>query len=402
MSPRFKVAVCLGIRPDVIRTSVLLKKMATHPNIDLRLIWTGQHYDHLLKDVFFEELGVPRPTVNLECGGGSHCSQHSRLIDGLGKYLEENRPDACLFLGDANAVIGCIAPLKMGIPVVHVEAGMRSYDWSMPEERNRVIIDRVSDVLYAYHEDHKIKLIREGICPTKIVVTGNTIVDVILENAQHIKPLQACSKYGVRFKDFALMTLHRDGNMNEGRIAAALRNVSRWACQHNYMTVLMPVMPRLKEIYGKYLSNYNCMKYIEPVGFFDFVSLESAAAIHFTDSGTNQETATIVNTPCVVMRPATERPETFDSGIVAMHDMDVYPAAEKVLGKYTKPGFSLGDGRASERILNDLVARLYRKFDRDTLPFVDQFKKQNHFGRNDGWHPDGIKLKYRSIMDGNL
>ena len=141
-----KVSVVLGIRPDFIRTSKVLKLLEAHPDVDLTLIHTGQHYDKNLNDVFFEQLGIPAITHQLDTRGKNHNEQHSKLIIQLSDTLEEIKPDVCLFLGDANAVVGCIAPLKLGIPIAHIEAGMRSYDWVMPEERNRVLIERVSDV----------------------------------------------------------------------------------------------------------------------------------------------------------------------------------------------------------------------------------------------------------------
>ena len=174
-----KIAVVLGIRPDFIRTSEILKLLEAHEDVELSLIHTGQHYDENLNGVFFKEMEIPAITHQLDTRGKNHNEQHSKLIIQLSDVLEQIRPDCVLFLGDANATIGCIAPLKLGIPIAHVEAGMRSYDWNMPEERNRVLIDRVSDVLYVYQDDYRVQLVQEGIDPSKIVVTGNVIVDVI-------------------------------------------------------------------------------------------------------------------------------------------------------------------------------------------------------------------------------
>lgn len=377
MKDKYKVNVTLGIRPDVIRSSVILNKLASNPRVDLQFVWTGQHYDHNLMGVFFDEMEVVRPHVVLDCGGGQHYSQHSRLIDGLGKLIEEDRPDVCLFLGDANAVMGCIAPLKAGVPIAHVEGLQRSYDWTMPEERNRVVIDRVSDVLYAYHHDTKIRGVQEGICPTKIVVVGNTIVDVLMRYSSKVDPLRVCGKYSLPMKKYAIMTLHRDSNMRKDVAACALERVYNW-CKAKTMKCIMPVMPRLKNLMGDELKKYeDVFIFTEPLGFFDYISLESGAAIEFTDSGTNQETSTILSVPCVVIRANTERPETFDSGCVAMCDLDIERAANMVFGKYPAKGYSLGDGTASDRVISDLLARLDRDFDRHLEPWHNRFIRRN-------------------------
>lgn len=371
----YRVLVVLGIRPDFIRASVLLRKMVKDPRIKLDFVYTGQHYDDNLMGVFFRELNIPHPTFILDATGETHVQQHARLLTQLEEAIKLSKPDVCVFLGDANAVIGCIAPLKMGIPIAHIEAGMRSYDWTMPEERNRVIVDRVSDVLYCYQEDYKYRLIREGINPEKIVVTGNTIVDVMQEFKGQIlvRRNAILQKFAVQRKEYGIMTLHRDGTMNNEAIAKyILKSVNSWASSRG-MPIVLVVMPRLKKILDKmesqHLSNFIMT---EPLGMFDFMALEREAAIEFTDSGTNQETSTLFGTPCVVTRHATERPETFDSGICVMEMTAIPAAADFVIGKTVKPGYSLGDGRAAETIIEDLIGRLESKFFAygDVDPFV--------------------------------
>jgi UDP-N-acetylglucosamine 2-epimerase len=378
---KHRVMTVFGIRPDFIRASVLLKKMIRHPRIDLQFVYTGQHYDDKLMGIFFRELQIPPPTFVLDATGATHPQQHAKLITQLEEAIEMARPDVCLFLGDANAVIGCITPLKMGIPIAHVEAGMRSYDWRMPEERNRVIIDRVSDVLYCYQQDYKYRLIQEGINPTKIVVTGNTIVDVIKENEANIQNRMnaVLDKFGVQYKKFGIMTLHRDQTMNdEGLALFILRSVNRWAVQKN-LPIILITMPRLKKILQNHTMHVNMSKFIptEPLGMFDYMALEKAAAIEFTDSGTNQETSTIFGTPCVVTRTCTERPETFDSGICGMSIYHIGRTADAVFGKTVKPGYSLGDGRAADIIIDDLVSRLDKGF--NTVPSCEDPFIKKHF-----------------------
>jgi UDP-N-acetylglucosamine 2-epimerase (non-hydrolysing) len=351
----FKVMTVFGIRPDFIRSSLILKKLAAHPEVELQFVYTGQHYDENLKGVFFRELGIPEPQFNLDTKAGSHPQQHAKLISQLEPVIEEAKPDVVMFLGDANAVIGCITPLKMGIPIAHVEAGMRSHDWRMPEERNRVIIDRVSDVLYAYQHDYKCKLVQEGIDPTKIVVTGNTIVDVLNEHMHQIvdRTPDVLQRLNLKSKQYGIMTLHRDEHMrNPDECFKILYSVNTWA-KHNNLKIVLPLMPRLSKIlkYDEMTDvvekNFSNFMFVEPLGFFDFVALESSAAIEFTDSGTNQETSALLGVPCVVIRRSTERPETFNSGITVMTKREVYAAANYVMSQKINKDFSLGNGNAA-------------------------------------------------------
>jgi UDP-N-acetylglucosamine 2-epimerase (non-hydrolysing) len=378
-----KVSVVLGIRPDFIRTSRVLKLLHEHPRVELTLIHTGQHYDKNLNEVFFEQLEIPRITHQLDTRGKNHNEQHSKLIMQLSDTLEEIRPDVCLFLGDANAVVGCIAPLKLGIPIAHIEAGMRSYDWVMPEERNRVIIDRVSDVLYVYQDDYRVQLIQEGVDPSKIVVTGNVIVDVMNEHMDKTqwKAWEPFEVEGMSLGlwDYALMTLHRNEHMTNPALAQEIINdVERAMCVLlPQMPVVMIEMPRLKALGLKYPERFNP---IPPQGFFEFMKLERGAKIEFTDSGTNQEAAAILKRPCVVTRRCTERPECFDSNInVLAQPPYILDAAAHVLQSEYNKDFSLGDGRSSQRIVDDLVRRLDNEWG-NLKPWEDGFKKRHFYG----------------------
>jgi len=363
-----KVAVVLGIRPDFIRTSIVLRLLKEHPDVEATFLHTGQHYDYNLSDVFFDELGVPRPDIQLQTRADTHCGQHSKLIEQLGKQFEKLQPDICLFLGDANATIGCIAPLKMGIPIAHIEAGMRSFNWKMPEERNRVLIDRVSDVLYVYQPDYKINLIREGVDPTKIEVVGNVIVDVVNEHRDKLDWMyMGIPPLPYKPKEYALMTLHRNEHMIAPSVA---KNIIRQVSEETKrlgIPVILIEMPRLKKLGIKYPEHFQV---VPPLSFFEFVRLEANALIEYTDSGTNQEVSAILKTPCVVTREATERPETFKSGITFMSNPShgtISEATRLALSGSFNKDFSLGDGKSSSRIVKNLVERLdgkRRYFDR--------------------------------------
>jgi UDP-N-acetylglucosamine 2-epimerase (non-hydrolysing) len=307
-------------------------------------------------------LGLPEPDITLDTKGETHCEQHSKLILQLEKVLVETKPDVCLFLGDANAVIGCIVPLKLGIPIAHIEAGMRSYDWRMPEERNRVIIDRVSDVLYVYHNNYKCNLVREGINPSRIEVVGNVIEDVLNEHSCdiYLNWGNIKKKLGIASKEYALLTMHRNENVTDKDLAQKYINAVGKTCELNGIKeVILPAMPRLKSLNLKFTGNTKFTQ-VEPLGFFDFVALEEHAKIEFTDSGTNQEVAALLGVPCVVLRNCTERPECFESNInlLAPNPIDVFGAARDVLKATFNDNFNLGGAGSSERIVNDLVKRL--------------------------------------------
>jgi len=389
-----KVSVVLGIRPDFIRTSKVLKLLDAHPDVELSIIHTGQHYDENLNEVFFSQLGIPAVTHQLDTRGKNHNEQHAKLILQLSDVLEEIQPEVVLFLGDANAVVGCIAPLKLGIPIAHIEAGMRSYNWDMPEERNRVLIDRVSDVLYVYQDDYRVQLVQEGIDPSKIVVTGNVIVDVLKQYERETswlnhplnppKPVeyrltnsrsgQACR---VEKGQYVLMTLHRNEHMTNPKLAQEIIDEVDGAV--TLLTPGAPVvlieMPRLKALNLDYPARFIPT---EPLGFLEFITLEREAIIEFTDSGTNQESASILGTPCVVTRTCTERPECEDSGTTVLaQPPNIIKAAQAVLRSKYNTAFTLGDGESSQRIVDDLLWRLGRGF-KHTDPCHNEFKAR-HF-----------------------
>jgi UDP-N-acetylglucosamine 2-epimerase (non-hydrolysing) len=386
----YKVSVVLGIRPDFIRTSKVLKLLEAHPEIDLTLIHTGQHYDRNLNEVFFEEMGIPKVTHQLDTRGKNHNEQHSKLILQLSDALESINPDVCVFLGDANAVVGAIAPLKLGIPIAHIEAGMRSYNWEMPEERNRVIIDRVADVLYAYQDDYRVQLIQEGIPAHKIVVTGNVIVDVVKEHSDKLEWKEdpchncdegrelICSRHQIRKGKYALMTLHRNEHMtNPDWAQEIIDNVSRaTGYEELNIPVVLIEMPRLRALGLKYPLNFIVKP---PLGFFEFLRLEANAKIEYTDSGTNQEVASYLGTPCVVTRECTERPECGDCGTTVLcTPHHIIAASYRVLSQGHNENFSLGDGNSSKRIVEDLIVRLKNDFYKRYSPALD-LNKMRHF-----------------------
>jgi len=366
---KYKLTFIIGTRPDIIRCSKLIELLDNNPKIDLTLIHTGQHYDSNLSDSFFKELNIRKPDIVLSTGGVSPCQQHSKLISQLEPVLIKLNPDACMFIGDTNAVIGCIVPLRLNIPIIHCEAGMRAYNWDMIEERNRVLIDNVSDVLYVYQDDYKVQLVQEGIDPTKIVVTGNIIVDIIEEHIREFdwrgddsSPYGFKSIQGVNIEcsDYALMTLHRDEHMRDPKLSQKIIDQVGRATSRRNLSVVLIEMPRLKALRLEYPANFIISP---PLGYFEFGMLEANAAIEYTDSGTNQESASLFSVPCVVTRVCTERPECRDCGTTVLSGYSrIEEATELVLSAQYNPNFSLGDGKSSQRIVDDLIERFDNNF----------------------------------------
>ena len=216
-----KIAFVLGIRPDIIRAAKILKFLQAEPQIETTFIWSGQHYSDNLKGIFLRELEVPPPAVELNCSGEIDTEITGHLLIELYKYLDKLKPDACVFLGDTNTVAACIAPALLNIPVVHIEGGMRSYDWRMPEEKYRTVSDHLADKVYVYFEEYKEQLIREGVNPKNIVVVGNPIVDIVNEfyfdRLDYFKKLANPAffkKHGVAKDNYLVMTCHRRENVH--------------------------------------------------------------------------------------------------------------------------------------------------------------------------------------------
>ncbi len=365
---RKKLALVLGIRPDVIRASLLIKALRSAPELELTFIWSGQHYSDNLKDVFFRELGVPPPDIELNAKGNTDAELVADIIGKLYVRLESLQPEAVVFLGDTNTVVGCIAAAQLNIPIVHIEGCMRSYDWRMPEEKYRTLIDHLSDVIYAYFDEYKTQGVAEGLNPANIVVVGNLIVDVLQayyfahQTRYAALARQVLSRHGLREHGYYLMTCHRRENLQTpGSLAAILQLVA--AAPH---PVLFPAGYRtqatLKELKLPIPRNVTM---IDPIGYDEMLSLMAHSRGVITDSGTVVEETCVLQVPSVQMRRSTERPQVYDAGSSVKFDPaspDLYPAAgvfrklDALFGRTWQ--HNLGDGKASQRITDDLCRRL--------------------------------------------
>jgi len=351
-----KAVVILGTRPEIIKMSPVMRELE-RKNMDFFILHTGQHYSYSMDRVFFEQLGLTQPKHNLEAGSGTHGEQTGRMLIGIEKVLMEEKPGIVLVEGDTNSVLaGALASVKIGIPVGHVEAGLRSFDRSMPEEVNRVLTDHVSDYLFAPTEKARSNLLREGIADEKIFVTGNTIVDAVHQNIKLAeKGSNVLETIGVDDGEYFLVTVHRQENVdNKQRFRNILEGL-RLVHEHFNLPVVYPVHPRARKRMNEYGLSGGSLTMVEPLDYLSFLRLESRARLILTDSGGVQEEACILRVPCVTLRYNTERPETVDVGaniIAGTEPENILEKTRLMVERSRDWENPFGDGRAAERIVS--------------------------------------------------
>lgn len=364
-----KLALILGIRPDVIRASLILGMLRDDPECDLQFIWSGQHYSDNMKDVFFRDLGVAPPDIELGAGGETDADISSAVIARLAPVLREMAPEAAVFLGDTNTVMGCLAAAQLNIPIVHIEGCMRSYDWRMPEEKYRTVIDHLADVVYAYFDEYKAQGVAEGLNPDSIVVTGNPIVDVLdhhyygrKDHYEALADAEFFASRGIVKDGYYVMTCHRRENVGDLDALKAILAMVGAAGRPVYF----PASYRTQKIIeANGLSVPPNVITVDPVGYEEFLVLLVNSRGALTDSGTVVEETCVLGVPALQIRKSTERPQVYDVASCVKFDPAVpeeYPPAEvfrKVESLYGKKWtHTLGDGRSSRRIADDLLSRL--------------------------------------------
>jgi UDP-N-acetylglucosamine 2-epimerase (non-hydrolysing) len=354
----------VGARPNLVKIAPLLREMRRHPEIEPILVHTGQHYDEKLSDVFFRQMGIPEPDVNLEVGSGSHAWQTSEILRKIETVLLERKPDCVLVVGDVNSTVAVsLAAAKLGIPVVHVEAGLRSFDRTMPEEINRIVTDALSDYLFVTEEDAIENLIREGKHRDRIFLVGNVMIDALKQFLPVAQKSKIAEELGLATADgaksYALLTLHRPSNVDSPEtLAALLEAIAEIA---HKIPVIFPVHPRTKErLSAASAKNLEGIRFVAPLGYLDFLCLMSRARLVLTDSGGIQEETTALGVPCLTLRENTERPVTVTEGtneLVGQDPKKIIEAASKILNGETKKGRipRFWDGKASERIIEILL-----------------------------------------------
>lgn len=398
MSQKPHLCIILGIRPDVIRASIFLNLIREDSRVKVTFIWSGQHYSDNLKDIFFKELGVKDPEIELGASGTNDAEVSSSIISKLYPVLERLKPDAAMFLGDTNTVISCIAAAQLNIPIIHFEGLMRSYDWRMPEEKYRGIIDHLSDIIYSYYPEYEKQGIAEGINPKGIVIVTNPIVDILNKYFYDKKDFfekLASEDFFISRKlekdNYYVATWHRRENVH---IESSVKSILELLSQAP-LTVYMPTSYRTQKVLKEMkLTIPNNVIIVDPVGYNEFLVLMTNSAGVITDSGTVVEETSVLGIPSLQMRKATERPQTYDSKSSVKFDPsrpEDYPA-ETIFKKLsflskTKWEHNLGDGKASERIYLDVVDRLIN--DR-----VSNHKREDyHLNTDRSYCEDGINIE---------
>ncbi|MGZ7005965.1 MAG: non-hydrolyzing UDP-N-acetylglucosamine 2-epimerase [Ilumatobacteraceae bacterium] len=345
-----------GARPNFMKVKPVIDALEQR-GVQVTLVHTGQHYDPAMSDVFFDELGIRSPDVHLGVGSGTHAEQTARVMIGFEAVVEERNPDWVVVAGDVNSTLACaLVGAKAGTFVAHVEAGLRSRDWSMPEEVNRVVTDRVSDLLFAPSADAVDNLRAEGYRSDQIVLAGNVMVDTLLSNLERALARPILSELGLTAKGYGVVTLHRPANVDDPQILrqllAALGEISQ-TCP-----LLLPVHPRAAEQLTA-IGVPAGLRLIPPAGYLDFVALQNGARVVLTDSGGVQEETTVLGVPCVTLRDNTERPITVSEGtnhIAGREPSRIVEVTRSVLA-HPSPARRppLWDGHAADRIADAIV-----------------------------------------------
>jgi UDP-N-acetylglucosamine 2-epimerase (non-hydrolysing) len=339
-----------------MKVAPVLRALETKPGVTQNLVHTGQHYDANMSDVFFQQLGIPAPDVNLSVGSGSHAQQTAEIMSRFEPVVRERKPDLVLVYGDVNSTVAAaLVCSKLQIKVGHVEAGLRSFDKTMPEEINRLLTDQLADFLFTPSQDADFNLQREGISPDKIHFVGNVMIDSLVR----LLPSVSDAKDDFAEK-YALVTLHRPANVdnreNLKRILTSLFQVSQ------ELAVIFPAHPRTRSRIEEFGLSHSQLRLLEPVPYAEFLALQRGATVVITDSGGIQEETTYLGIPCLTLRSNTERPVTVTLGtnvLVGQNADQLRAELAKVLAGQTKLGAipPLWDGRAGERIAEVLIRK---------------------------------------------
>ena len=369
MSRRLKLLIIAGARPNFMKVAPFMKAVSQHNShkdngemtIDARLVHTGQHYDEVMSDVFFRELGIQPPDINLGVGSGSHAVQTARIMTGFETVCEQEKPDWVVVVGDVNSTMACtLVCSKMGIRVAHVEAGLRSFDRTMPEEVNRLVTDALADLLLTPSADADENLKREGVPDSKIKLVGNVMIDTLVANLEKARAVHLPKTLGLEQKHFVYVTLHRPSNVDcQTSLAAIMAELKRLASQ---VPVVFPMHPRTRKMcaqFGISLNHDDGLKILEPIGYHDSLYLTENARLVLTDSGGLQEESTYFKTPCLTLRPNTERPITISMGSNRLTSLSrLRPDIEHVLKAGARVGSvpPLWDGHTAKRTVGEILA----------------------------------------------
>jgi UDP-N-acetylglucosamine 2-epimerase (non-hydrolysing) len=356
---RPRISVVAAARPNFMKVGPVLRPLEGRASVEL--IHTGQHYDHAMSQSFFADLGLPEPDINLGVGSGSHAEQMAGVMTTFERHLSQSLADAVVVVGDVNSTLAAaLVAAKLLVPVAHVEAGLRSRDWSMPEEVNRVLTDRLSTWLFTPSEDGDANLIAEGIEKDRISFVGNVMIDTLFEHLPEARARSSRLRESLDLPgDYALLTLHRPSNVDEmEQLMGLLGAIGRIGTD---CPVVFPVHPRTRAQLAEH-GLPPSIRAVDPYGYIDFLGLLSSAALALTDSGGIQEETSVLGVPCLTLRHNTERPITVDLGtnrVVGTDPATIVAAASDALSRSWSPAeIPLWDGMAGERIAEVLVTDL--------------------------------------------
>ena len=354
-----KPAIVVGTRPEIIKMAPVIRACRAR-GVPALLIHTGQHYSFELDGIFFAELGLPAPDLNLEVGSGTQTYQVASAMSGLEPVFAEHRPNVVLVEGDTNSVLAAaLAANKAGIAVGHVEAGLRSYDRRMPEEINRILTDHVADHLFAPTARARSILLGEGIAEARIAVTGNTVVDELLLQRERARRPSQLERLGVAPGRFALATFHRAENVDDADRLRGILNGLAAVSAALEMPVLAALHPRTQARIAALDDHVTAgIRVLPPLGYLDFLGLHAEAALMLTDSGGLQEEACCLGVPCVTLRDNTERPESVEVGANVLAGAEperIVGCAREMLGRPRSWPNPFGDGHAGEHIVDRLL-----------------------------------------------
>lgn len=366
-----KICNVVGARPNFMKIAPIIDEMRKHTEIAASLVHTGQHYDEKMSKLFFQDLGLPKPDVYLGVGSGGHGEQTGKIMIEFEKIIAANKPDLVVVVGDVNSTIACgLVAVKMGVKLVHVEAGLRSFDRAMPEEINRMLTDQISDYLFLTEREAKENLLREGVAEEKIHFVGNVMIDSLMKHREHAERSPILGDLKLEAGRYGLITLHRPSNVdvkeNLDNILSALFDIQR------DLPLVFPVHPRTRKqmkLFGfdDKLAHAPNLMLTDPLGYLDFLKLMAHARLVITDSGGIQEETTVLGVPCITVRENTERPITVTEGtnvLIGMSRERILEESYKILAGNGKQGRKpeLWDGRAAERIVEILLEKESLRF----------------------------------------
>ena len=363
---RFRVINVAGARPNFVKMASLMAAFRATDAIEPLLVHTGQHYDEAMSMIFFRDLGIPHPDVNLDVGSGSHAVQTARIMMKFERVVIEQRPDAVLVVGDVNSTIACgLTAVKLGVPLVHVEAGLRSGDRAMPEEINRLLTDAISDLLFCTEQAGVDNLRREGVDPDRVFLVGNVMVDTLLAHRAHAAASPILDRLRLEAQDYAVLTLHRPSNVDDHRVLDGILDAVETIGKE--LPVVLPRHPRLRCALAdagleRRADGMRGLRMTDPLGHLDFLKLIGDARIVLTDSGGVQEETTVLGVPCVTLRENTERPVTVEMGTNRLAgtatDGIVQTFREWMGSPLSNSVPPLWDGKSAERVAAIVAERL--------------------------------------------